>query len=314
MLCVCPACHGDLSWSVEQIECRACGRDYVRVDGIPVLVGDRAGGDDFKRSQASFFDQQPAEWESRRPHGAPSLYGWLMCEKFRRSIVGLEPVLRGGTVLTVCGGSGMDAEFLARHGGRVIASDISLEGARRTQRRAREFGVDVAPLVADAEALPFRDRTVDLAYVHDGLHHLQDPMVGLREMIRVAGTAVSLTEPARAVATALAVRLGISKNEEEAGNRVERLDTNAVTALLEDYGLAVLGSERYAMYYQHEPGAAVRLLSRPGLRPGAERAFHGLNAVLGSIGNKLSIRAVRPVGSPPSDARTAENGDCPPIA
>jgi len=38
----CPACHGDLHLSNERLTCTACGRTYPIVDGIPVLITERA--------------------------------------------------------------------------------------------------------------------------------------------------------------------------------------------------------------------------------------------------------------------------------
>ena len=104
-------------------------------------------------------------------------------------MVGVGPMQKGETVLTVCAGSGMDAEFLARSGYRVIAADLSLGAALRCLDRARRYNLDIAPIVADAEHLPFPDQSIGLVYVHDGLHHLQDPMAGLIEMARVASRA-----------------------------------------------------------------------------------------------------------------------------
>jgi SAM-dependent methyltransferase len=249
-----------------------------------------------KQAQADFFDSQPADWEIDRPHGAPALYGWLMMEKLRRSVLGLEALLPGATVLTVCGGSGMDAEFLARAGATVIASDLSLGAAVRTRARAERYGLPIIPVVADAEALPFRARSIDVAYVHDGLHHLAEPEAGLLELARVARHGLSLNEPARAAATAVAVRLGWALTVEEAGNRVQRLDADWVAARLHVSGLRVVGADRYAMFYRHEPGPAIKLLSRPLLLPGAKAAMAAINLAIGRFGNKLSVRAVRDAG------------------
>lgn len=250
--------------------------------------------DEHKRGQAEWrLDSVAEEWEIERPWGRAALYGWLMFEKFRRSVVGIESILPGALALVVCGGSGMDAEFLARRGARVIASDLSLSAALRARERARRHGVTLMPLVADAEALPFKDRSVDLAYVHDGLHHLRDPAVGLWEMTRVTHTALSVSEPARAWVTKIAIRIGISLVEEPVGNRVERLRPKRVIALLQEAGLTVVGAERYAMFYRHEPGVAMRLMSRRRLRPAAQFAITGFNKVLGGVSNKLAVRAVR---------------------
>ena len=147
--------------------------------------------------------------------------------------------------------------------------------------------------MADAEHLPFADRSVDIVYVHDGLHHLSDPLVGLAEMCRVARTCVMVTEPSRAAVTDIAVRLGIALEEEDAGNRVERVAAGDIAACLIDNGMDVVGIDRYAMYYQHEPGPWMRFFSRRRSFWAACAAVTTFNGVLGSIGNKLAVRAVR---------------------
>jgi uncharacterized protein YbaR (Trm112 family) len=41
----CPACHGDLRLETERLVCGGCGRRYPVVDGIPVLIPERAETD-----------------------------------------------------------------------------------------------------------------------------------------------------------------------------------------------------------------------------------------------------------------------------
>ena len=291
-LLVCPACRGGLEWGDQGIRCTGCGAMYELADGIPLLlVGGGAGDDEHKEQQAAFFDAADPEFEITRPHGTPWLYSWLLDEKFRRSVDGLTDV--PATAVTICGGSGMDAEFLADFGAAVISTDISLGAARRARERAARYGLAILPVVADAEALPLADASVDLAYVHDGLHHLEAPLAGLEELSRVARHAVSVNEPARAAATHLAIHARLSVETEEAGNRVERVDPAAIVAALERNGFSVVRCERYAMVYRHEPGRAARVLSRQPLRPFVRFAIDGFNALLGGIGNKLTVQAVR---------------------
>ncbi len=38
----CPACHGDLRLDGARLLCAACSRAYAIVDGIPVLIVERA--------------------------------------------------------------------------------------------------------------------------------------------------------------------------------------------------------------------------------------------------------------------------------
>lgn len=262
-----------------------------------------------KAQQIAYFDQEPGDdFGVTRPREAPALYEHLLREKFRRSIQGLEAIIRGATVLVVCGGSGLDAEFLVEAGARVIVSDISFGVLQQAQERSRRFGLGFELVVADVEALPFADRSIDVAYVHDGLHHLERPEAGLAEMARVARRALSVSEPARSLASTVAVRLGVSMKEEEAGNPVARLDLDEVVRAVRSHGFRPLHPHRYAMFYRHWPGPAMRTLSRPALAPAVRGLYALANRVAGRLGNKLTVQALR-TEAPYRDDGTAEAGD-----
>jgi SAM-dependent methyltransferase len=292
----CPGCRDSrLERRGEKLVCVGCEAEYATVDGIPVVLPPYAGGE-HKLQQARFTDHEvDEEWEITRPHGAPAFYRWLLSEKFDRSIRAL-PVEEGASVLTVCGGSGLDAEYLARTGARVVCTDISVEAARRTRERARRFGLEITPLVADVENLPFADASFDVVYVHDGLHHLEDPLLGLDEMARVASGGVSVNEPARAALTALAVRLGLALAREEAGNPVARLTVDQVAERLRSHGFRPVEARRFAMLYRHEPGLVSRLLSRPWSFPLGRAGYFALDRAVGRFGNKLTVQATRAAG------------------
>jgi glycosyltransferase involved in cell wall biosynthesis/SAM-dependent methyltransferase/uncharacterized protein YbaR (Trm112 family) len=305
---VCPVCRLPLAHGGEEYLCGSCTRAYPIIDGIPVLLADGAvaehedidqhGGGavahGHKAAQAQFTDVATSEdFEIDRPHGTPRLYQFLLREKIRRATAPIAEALPGATALVVCAGSGMDAEFLARAGTRVVASDISFGAARRTRERARRYGIDIVPVVADVEALPFPDQAFDLVFVHDGLHHLERPKIGLTEIARVARRWVSVTEPARAAVTRGAVILGLAMDREPAGNRVERLSPSDVTALLAEAGFDPLHVERYAMYYHHAPGRITKLLSREGVYPIARSIWRIVNAMIGGVGNKMVVVSER---------------------
>jgi ubiquinone/menaquinone biosynthesis C-methylase UbiE/uncharacterized protein YbaR (Trm112 family) len=307
-LLVCPACRdGDLLGldkpdPERTLTCSLCGTCYPVRDGIPVLLPpgldvdevhdelDHAHG--HKHRQAGWFDRSVAEeFEISRPHGTPIAYRWLLTKKLRRSLEHL-PEPRGRTVVDACCGSGMEAEFLARQGARVLAVDISEGAVRRARARAERFGLDYLAVVGDIERLPIRSRSADLAYVHDGLHHLADPMVGVHELARVARLAVSVNEPADAALTQAAVVAGLSTNEEEAGNAVRRLRPTTARRELEAAGFRVRYS-RYLMYYGHEPGVAMRLASRPGTFPLYQQLVETADLAVGRWGNKLCLVGLR---------------------
>jgi ubiquinone/menaquinone biosynthesis C-methylase UbiE/uncharacterized protein YbaR (Trm112 family) len=304
-LLACPACRGDLSWPEARdadIRCTACAATYSVRDGIPILLPpdvetshihdeiDHAHA--HKHGQADHYDRAVAEeFEITRPHGAPVAYMWLLHEKFRRSVERL-PSVRGTTVVDACCGSGMDAEMLARAGGRVIAVDISEGCARRAKARAERFGLDYLAVVGDVEHLPLADRGVDISYVHDGLHHLEDPAIGLRELARVARRAVSINEPADAFGTAVAVRLGLALAREQAGNVVARLRADDTQRELAAAGFDAT-ARRYFMYYKHDPGPAMRLASRPAIHRAYRAGVRASESLFGRWGNKLQVTALR---------------------
>ncbi len=294
----CPDCLSSLVWLDGCCRCSECASEFVIKLGIPILLPHGQESSSFaqqKVQQAHFFDYNAdEEFEISRPHGTSRLYEWCIQRKFARSIDGLEKNLRPeAVVLAVCGGSGMDAEFIASSGSSVICLDISFEAARRAKERARRHGLSIFPIVADAECLPLPGESVDVAFVHDGLHHLEDPSTGLREMARVARVSVAVSEPARALGTALAARLGLAEEIEEAGNRVNRLTLVGVTRTLDELGFTTVASERYILVYRHFPGRVSKLLSRHGLFFCAKLVFRAADIMAGRWGNKLSVRATR---------------------
>ena len=307
-LLTCPVCQDsdllglDARLADGTLTCNRCDALYPVRGGIPILlppdldpsrIHDELDHEhEHKRQQADFYDRDvAAEFEITRPNGTPLAYRWLMEEKFRRSVAKLPP-LKGATVLDACSGSGMDAEFLLREGARVIALDISEACALRARSRAERQGLDYLVVVGDVRRLPVRTGAADIAYVHDGFHHLDEPALGIRELARVARLAVSINEPADALATKFAVRLGMALKEEGAGNPVVRLRAQDVSDELQRAGFHVEAS-RYVMYYPHEPGRVMRFVSRPGVYQLYRWALRLVNSVVGAAGNKLQVAAVR---------------------
>lgn len=84
-------------------------------------------------------------------------------------------------ILDVGGGTGIGAHTAARLGGcRTVIADRNWAMLRRVPRVAR-----VAPVLADATALPLPDASCDGALCLDALHHFRDPRAALREIARV---------------------------------------------------------------------------------------------------------------------------------
>ena len=291
----CPACGRALELTDGAFACEL-GHRFAVEGGVPHLVefGEDERSEE-KLSQARFFDDEDAEFETERPHATPLVYGALLERKLARATSELRAELAGSSVLCACGGSGLDAEYLARLGARPLVAEISPRAAERARERGRRYGLPIDAVVCDLEALPLEDRSVDFAFVHDGLHHISDPWRGLDELCRVARRGICVTEPVDAFVTGIAVRFGLADAVEEAGNRVRRLRVEEVAAAIEAAGFSVLVAERYGMRYRHQPGWLVRLASRPRVNGLLTRlGLLGGKPRIGSrIGNKLAIQAIR---------------------
>jgi SAM-dependent methyltransferase len=108
-----------------------------------------------------------------------------------RALIGAAPVpLAGRRVLDLGAGSGAAGRAaLAAGAGQVVAADLAEAMLRLT-------GPGQHPVVADAAALPFRDRAFDLVVAAFCLNHLVGPGDALREIRRVgSGLAASMFAP-----------------------------------------------------------------------------------------------------------------------
>jgi ubiquinone/menaquinone biosynthesis C-methylase UbiE len=245
-------------------------------------------------NQRHYYDEAcDPEFEITRPRGCGRIYEFLIEHKFRTGLAVLALDVAGRTVLEVCCGSALMTEALARRGARVTGIDVSTQALMRARERARRYGFQGHFHVADAEALPFRDKSFDIVAVHDGLHHLEDPGRAIREMARVARQGVLILEPARAALTRLGVRLGLAGEVEEAGNRVQRLVAGHVAASLRQAGFARVAWRRTLMYYPHEPFGWFRWFDAAPCFGLFRAGFWGVNLLVGRWGNKLALAAIR---------------------
>jgi ubiquinone/menaquinone biosynthesis C-methylase UbiE len=250
--------------------------------------------------QADYYDHGVAdfEFETNRPHGESRLYRYLMEFKFRRVVGLLSESLRGSTILVVCCGSGMDAEYVANMGARIVAMDISSGCLYRARVRAERYGVNYALVRGDAENLPFRGGSFDYAFVHDGLHHLTAPEQAITEMARVARRGIMIAEPADANMTKFLIRSRLIKPYEEAGNYVLRFHPQRLEPLCRSLGFDRIASSRYLVKYGHPPARWWRRLDAQPLFQITRAAFWLVGvALLGRWGNKLAFVAERSVGA-----------------
>ena len=308
----CPDCHstelfqliisnGDNNRVLEgELTCSICASSFSIHKGIPILLPSYLDENTIergstlettqKRKQIEHFNEIGAnELEIARPHGCGRVYTYLIDTKINTVLNLYGRPLQGQSVLDICCGSGMDAEYLAREGANVVGVDISFGALLGAQERATRYGLEYDLVVGDAEDLPFQDQAFELSFVHDGLHHLHSPSRGFLEMARVSSSAVLLTEPARAFATAIAVQLGAAEAIEESGNRVHRFSEQELRELCNQASLTEPRMTRYAMYYRQEPLALFRLFESDLTFQSFRLSYRFFNILLGRLGNKIAL-------------------------
>jgi SAM-dependent methyltransferase len=92
---------------------------------------------------------------------------------------------RGRDVLDVGCGAGVEVVRFARGGARVVGVDLTESAAALTRENVRQQGVPAAVAVADGEALPLRDASVDFVYAHGVVQYTGDDRQLVRECQRV---------------------------------------------------------------------------------------------------------------------------------
>ena len=114
-------------------------------------------------------------------------YDWLEgilnllgLSRLRRTL--LRPA--SGKVLEVAVGTGKNLTYYPRDC-RIIALDLSSEMLKVARNRAAKLSMEISFLVADAEALPFPDKSFDTVVSSLSTCTFPEPVAALQEMARV---------------------------------------------------------------------------------------------------------------------------------
>jgi len=182
-----PSDLGELQVEGDSLVNRASRRRYPIVGAIPVFVeADRLGP--LNRKYQRMYDWMSCIYDAGQTIG-DLLYRGKISQLRRRlsSTLGLKP---GHRCLYTSVGTGSDVRFLSEQvplaSIEFVGLDISMGMLRRCRRRLRALG-DASLLVqANAERLPFADRTFDVVLHVGGINFFDRPAEAVREMLRVA--------------------------------------------------------------------------------------------------------------------------------
>jgi SAM-dependent methyltransferase len=182
---VCPACHSDLRLSVTSREgaevldgrltCTGCAKVHPITRGVPRFVPTGSYAQSFGHQWNWFrevqIDSQNQTSESEKALAAST--GWQ------------DDDYKGKRLLDAGVGAGRFAERAAAKGAEVFGVDLTPAVDAAYKNIGHFSNVHLAQ--ADIFALPFRERTFDLAYSIGVLHHTPNPPAAFA---RVAATVV----------------------------------------------------------------------------------------------------------------------------
>jgi ubiquinone/menaquinone biosynthesis C-methylase UbiE len=156
-----------------------------------------------------------------------------------REVEGLLTTTKYSRIANIGCGHGFELDFLALFGKHVILADISLKSLQRAITKARQLGMHVQALCCDAENLPLRDNICDLVLTHHSLHHLDNPMAGLEEMIRISNSRIAFFEPVEGIMRTIVRATGLKPRVEESGNVVYEFSQKKVREISRRSGAAL---------------------------------------------------------------------------
>jgi ubiquinone/menaquinone biosynthesis C-methylase UbiE len=123
-----------------------------------------------------YFKEVANQWDTMRQG--------FFSEAVREKVYEIADVKEGQLAADIGAGTGFVTEGLLLKGLRVIAVDQSGEMLDQMKQKFKGFeGVDYRH--GEAEHLPIKDDTVDYAMANMYLHHVEDPLVAIKEMVRI---------------------------------------------------------------------------------------------------------------------------------
>jgi len=124
----------------------------------------------------AYFDQVANQWDNMRKD--------FFSEAVRDKALFTANVKKGQFAADIGAGSGFISQALIEKGLKVIAIDQSetmLEEMRKKFANYRE----ISYLVGNSDNLPIQDNTVDYSFANMYLHHVESPILAIKEMIRI---------------------------------------------------------------------------------------------------------------------------------
>lgn len=164
----------------EKVPARKIGREwrFSRQALIHWLsVGDSQHYSSSEIDTKDFFNKIAPEWENMRSGYDEEVISRLVNAKLLRSDM---------TLVDLGAGDGYLSRAASPHVKKVIAIDISPEMLRELEKRAVQEGFgNIDTIESDGCDTPLQDESVDLVCANMFLHHIEEPILAVKEIYRI---------------------------------------------------------------------------------------------------------------------------------
>ncbi|MDP4090782.1 MAG: class I SAM-dependent methyltransferase [Bacillota bacterium] len=123
-----------------------------------------------------YFEKVASQWDTMRKG--------FFSEAVREKACDMAAVKEGQLAADIGAGTGFVTEGLLQRGLKVIAVDQSPEMLEKMRQKFKDFDV-VDYRLGEAENLPIDNDSVDYAMANMYLHHVEDPLAAIKEMVRI---------------------------------------------------------------------------------------------------------------------------------
>lgn len=181
------------------------------------------------------------------------LYRFNLLLKLYRTIDKDNRLFADRKVLDAAGGYGREAYLvLAQKPKFLLLCDYSLKQINQAGEYLAKFN-DKFLLCADAENLPFKDKSFDTCYITEALHHFIHPTKGIEEFIRITRGAIIIDEPAggwvRKILNRIFILLRVKEEYERGYLEAFRVNKRLLKELCRTYKLNMLYFAYFIYYF-----------------------------------------------------------------
>lgn len=207
---------------------------------------------DFQRDQQFYNLERKAPTSYKED--LLDLYRFKLLLKLGRAIYKNVSLFSNKSVLNVASGYGREAHLILSERPKfIVLCDYSLEQIKQAREYLGNNNTKFL-LCVDGENLPFKDKSFDICYITEALHHFIHPQRGIEEFLRVSRKAVIIDEPSGAVVrrilNRLFILLSIKKEYERGYLEAFRINREMFKDLSLRYKLDIIFYPYFIYYFE----------------------------------------------------------------